>query len=322
MLFNSIDFAIFLPIVFVVYWMLRRSGIVAQNLCLLTASYIFYGWWSWAFLSLIVVSSVVDYGVGRGLAVSSGVMKRRGLLLLSIVVNLGILGSFKYCNFFIDGFRKAFLIAGHPIEIHNLDIILPVGISFYTFQTMSYTIDVFRRKIEPTRDLVSFFTFVAFFPQLVAGPIERAEHLLPQFQKERYFNRDRASDGLRQFLWGLFKKVVIADGCAPFVDQAFSHYESLSGSVLLVGVILFALQIYGDFSGYSDMAIGSARLFGFELSRNFAFPYFSRHIGEFWRRWHISLTSWFKSYVYFPLGGSRGGRWLTLRNIMIVFVGS
>jgi len=236
-------------------------------------------------------------------------------------VNIGFLAFFKYFNFFTKSFHEAFTFFGNPIsDPILLNVILPVGISFYTFQTLSYSIDTYRRKLEPTKDIISFLTFVSFFPQLVAGPIERATNFLPQFQKKRVFSYEKASDGLRQILWGLFKKVVIADNCAEYVDFIFANYENCSGSILLLGIVLFAFQIYGDFSGYSDIAIGAARLFGFNLMRNFAFPYFSRDIAEFWRRWHISLSTWFRDYLYIPLGGSRGSKWLNVRNIFIIFV--
>jgi len=320
MLFNSIDFAVFLPIVFILYWFVTQKNLKVQNGLLLIASYVFYGWWDWRFLSLIIFSSTVDYLVGIGLSKTDEKRKRTLLLLTSIFVNLGFLGFFKYYNFFLDNFVTAFRFFGHPIHPEGLNIILPVGISFYTFQTMSYSIDVYRQKFEPTRDIIAFFAFVSFFPQLVAGPIERATHLLPQFYKKRTFDHDKAADGMRQILWGLFKKIVIADNCATYVNDIFGNYTNYPGSTLLLGVILFALQIYGDFSGYSDIAIGTARLFGFSLMRNFAFPYFSRDIAEFWRRWHISLTSWFRDYVYIPLGGSRGSTWMKIRNTFVIFI--
>ncbi len=320
MLFNSIEFAVFLPVVFIIYWFLTARKLALQNFFLLLASYLFYGWWDWRFLSLILLSSMVDFLVGIGLGFSETRWKRRTLLGLSIAVNLGLLGFFKYFNFFAQSFADAFTLLGSPIDPARLYIILPVGISFYTFQTLSYSIDVYRRKMEPSQDIVSFFTFVAFFPQLVAGPIERASHLLPQFQRKRTFDHGRAVDGTRQILWGLFKKIVIADNAATYANYIFNNYPELSGSTLLLGAVFFALQIYGDFSGYSDIAIGSARLFGFNLMRNFAFPYFSRDIAEFWRRWHISLSSWFRDYVYIPLGGSRGGLRTQIRNVLIIFL--
>lgn len=320
MLFNSLDFAVFVPVVFVVYWFALGRRTEWQNLFILAASYVFYGWWDWRFLSLIFLSSCVDYFVGLGLGAAVKERTRRLLLLTSITVDLGLLGFFKYYNFFAESFSTAFSLLGYQWDPTTLRIILPVGISFYTFQAMSYSIDVYRRKLEPTRDIVAFLAFVSFFPQLVAGPIERASHLLPQFHRARVFDYNRAVDGLRQMLCGLFKKVVIADNCARYVNVIFGDYTGYGGSTLLLGAVLFSLQIYGDFSGYSDIAVGTSRLFGFDLSRNFAFPYFSRDVAEFWRRWHISLSTWFRDYVYIPLGGSRGPRWQQVRNVVIVFL--
>lgn len=320
MLFNSLDFAIFLPIVFFLYWFLSSKNLRFQNILVLVASYTFYGWWDWRFLSLIVVSSFVDYSVGIGLSRTEKSSKRKILLSISIIANLGLLGFFKYYNFFLENFVTAFSFFGSSINPSGLNVVLPVGISFYTFQTLSYSIDVYRKKIEPTKDVISFFAFVSFFPQLVAGPIERAKNLLPQFYKKRIFEYDNAADGMRQILWGLFKKIVIADNCAVYVDNIFLNYNDHSGSTLLLGAILFSFQIYGDFSGYSDIAIGTSRLLGFKLMQNFAFPYFSRDIAEFWRRWHISLSTWFRHYVYIPLGGSRGSEIIKIRNIFIIFI--
>src|SRR5690606_21505515 len=319
MLFNSIDFAIFLPIVFFTYWALDGK-LRAQNFLLIAASYLFYGWWDWRFLSLIFFSSAVDYLVGIGFSKIDDARKRRLLLLTSIAVNLGFLGFFKYYNFFLDNLIEAYTFFGQQINPRGLDIVLPVGISFYTLQTLSYTIDVYRRKLEPTRDPVAFFAFVSFFPQLVAGPIERATNLLPQFFQRRTFDYPKAVDGMRQMLWGLFKKIVIADNCAIYVNDIFANYSDYSGITLFMGGVLFAFLIYADLSGYSDIAIGCARLFGFSLMRNFAFPYFSRDIAEFWRRWHISLSTWFRDYVYIPLGGSFGSQWEKIRNTMVVFM--
>ena len=320
MLFNSIDFALFLPIVFIFYWFIVHKNITRQNAFLLIASYTFYGWWDWRFLSLIAFSSLVDYFIGIGLSKTNEKRRRKFLLLISILVNLGFLGFFKYFNFFAESFAEAFTFLGQPINPSRLNIILPVGISFYTFQTLSYTIDVYKRRFEHTKNIIAFFAFVSFFPQLVAGPIERATSLLPQFYKKRVFDYSKAVDGMRQILWGLFKKIVIADNCAYYVNDIFANYADYSGSTLLLGVIFFAFQIYCDFSGYSDIAIGTSRLFGFNLMRNFAFPYFSRDIAEFWRRWHISLSTWFRDYVYIPLGGSQGGTWMKIRNIFVIFL--
>lgn len=319
MLFNSLDFAVFLPIVFGLYWFVFKS-VKAQNILIVIASYIFYGWWDWRFLSLILFSTVVDYSVGLALGKTEEQRKRKLLLLVSIIVNLGFLGFFKYYNFFLDNFVAAFSVFGREINTNSLNVILPVGISFYTFQTLSYTIDVYRKKLTPTRDFISFSAFVSFFPQLVAGPIERATHLLPQFYTSRVFNYRLAVEGLRQILWGLFKKIVVADNAAIFANEIFNNSADHSGGTLLLGALFFTFQIYGDFSGYSDVAIGTSRLFGFDLMKNFAYPYFSRDIAEFWRRWHISLSTWFRDYLYIPLGGSRGSTWLKVRNTFIIFI--
>jgi alginate O-acetyltransferase complex protein AlgI len=320
MLFNSLDFAIFLPIVFLLYWFVVKKNLKLQNALIVVASYVFYGWWDWRFLSLIIFSTVVDYLIGQRLRTENKESKRKALLWVSIVVNLGFLGFFKYYNFFLENFVDAFSLFGMQINANSLNIILPVGISFYTFQTLSYTIDVYRKKLEPTKDYMAFSAFVCFFPQLVAGPIERATNLLPQFYKKRTFEYNKAVDGMRQILWGLFKKVVVADNCAEFANQIFNNSADMNGSTLLLGAIFFTFQIYGDFSGYSDIAIGTSRLFGFDLKQNFATPYFSRDIAEFWRRWHISLSTWFRDYMYIPLGGSRGGTWMKVRNTFAIFL--
>ena len=320
MFFNSIDFAIFLPIVFFLYWFVVNKNLKLQNFLIVVASYLFYGWWDWRFLSLIVFSTLIDYSVGVRLSKEENISKRKILLWISIIVNLGFLGFFKYYNFFLDNFITAFSFFGTSINVQGLNIILPVGISFYTFQTLSYTIDVYKRKLEPTKDFIAFASFVSFFPQLVAGPIERATNLLPQFYKKRNFEYDKAVDGLRQILWGLFKKMVVADNSAKIANEIFNNSADYSGSTLVLGAIFFTFQIYGDFSGYSDIAIGTSRLFGFNLKQNFAFPYFSRDIAEFWRRWHISLSTWFRDYLYIPLGGSRGGTWMKVRNTFIIFI--
>jgi len=316
MSFNSLDFAFFLPIVFFIYWFLVVGNLRFQNFFVLSASYVFYGWWDWRFLALVMLSTLIDYSIGLGLKRQEEAFKRKILLLISIIVNLGILGVFKYYDFFIDNFVSAFSFIGFEIKANTLNLILPVGISFYTFQTLSYTIDVYREKLEPTQDLIAFSAYVAFFPQLVAGPIERAKNLLPQFKRKRTFNYIQAKDGLRQILWGLVKKIVIADNCAFFANEVFNNSSELSGSTLAVGLLFYAFQAYGDFSGYSDIAIGTARLFGFNLMKNFAHPYFSRSVAELWRKWHISLTTWLKDYVYIPLGG----RNKKIRNIPIVFI--
>jgi D-alanyl-lipoteichoic acid acyltransferase DltB (MBOAT superfamily) len=320
MLFNSLDFAIFVPIVFIIYWFVTNKNLPTQNFLILISSYFFYGCWDWRFLSLIFFSTLIDYFVGIALKKQKRENTRKFLVSISIICNLGLLCFFKYFNFFIENFITVFSLFGKNFGVSTLNIILPVGISFYTFQTMSYTIDVYKNKIEPTKDFISFAAFVAFFPQLVAGPIERAKNLLPQFSKERNFNYDKAVDGLKQTLWGLFKKMVIADNCGVFVDELFRNHTQYNGSSLLIGAFFFTVQIYCDFSGYSDIAIGVSRLFGFNLTKNFAFPYFSRNIKEFWRRWHISLTSWVKDYIYIPLGGSWGTKLMQVRNTILIFV--
>ena len=331
MLFNSVEFAFFLPIVFLLYWFvfdyaLRRCKhqLMLQNLFIVVASYIFYGWWNWRFLILIAITTLCSYLSGLlieygfiankceevsalGGGKPSRIIKRlltnpRLWLWVNVLLNLAILGTYKYYDFFVLSFAQLFGCQSDNLLLH---LVLPVGISFYTFQALSYSIDVYRRQIQPTHDLVAFTAFLSFFPQLVAGPIERATNLLPQFLQKRHFDYTQAVDGMRQILWGLFKKIVVADNCATYVDTVFADYASYSGSTLLLAAVLFSVQIYGDFSGYSDIAIGTAKLFGIKLMRNFNVPYFSRDIAEFWRRWHISLTTWFRDYVYIPLGGSR-----------------
>jgi|TARA_B110000967_G_scaffold756_1_gene734 alginate O-acetyltransferase complex protein AlgI len=320
MLFNSIDFALFLPVVFILYWFVTPKYLNLQNLLLVGASYFFYALWDWRFLSLIVFSTVLDFIVGILLDKESNEGKRKLYLFISIAVNLGFLGFFKYYNFFLENFIEVFSLFGMSLRASSLHIILPVGISFYTFQTMSYTIDIYRKNLKPTNDFIAFAAFVSFFPQLVAGPIERATQLLPQFYVRRKFDNENAVSGLRQILWGLFKKVVIADNCAFYANEIFNNYSDYSGSTLVLGAVFFTFQIYCDFSGYSDIAIGTSRLFGFNLMKNFSYPYFSRDIGEFWRRWHISLSTWFRDYLYIPIGGSRGGVWSKIRNIFIIFI--
>jgi D-alanyl-lipoteichoic acid acyltransferase DltB (MBOAT superfamily) len=320
MFFNSFEFLLFLPVVFVLYWFILNKRLNIQNFLLLFSSYVFYGWWDYRFLSLIIFSSIIDFYCGLSIEKAHTKTIKKKWLLLSMFINLGFLGIFKYFNFFSQSLQEAFQSFGYQIDTLTLNIILPVGISFYTFQTMSYTIDVYRNKLKPTKDIIAFFAFVSFFPQLVAGPIERATNLLPQFYKKRQFNYANAVDGCRQILWGLFKKIVVADNCALIVNQVFDNYTEYNASSLLIGSVFFAFQIYGDFSGYSDIAIGTSRLFGFNLMQHFAFPYFSRDIAEFWRRWHISLSTWFRDYVYIPLGGSRGGLWMKVRNTFIIFL--
>lgn len=317
--FHSLAFALFLPTVFSLYWLIPRHRLRAQNTVLLLASYFFYGWWDWRFLSLLVISSCLDFVVGLGLQRTARPARRRALLACSLIGNLGMLGFFKYYNFFVDSF--VLMLRGFGIEVNlvTLNLILPAGISFYTFQTLSYGIDVYRGRMQATTDPIAFFAFVSFFPQLVAGPIERALDLVPQFTHVRTFDWERARDGMRQILWGLFKKIVIADNLGRHVDAIYRHYADLDGLELALGTVYFALQIYCDFSGYSDIAIGTARLFGFQLTRNFANPYFSRDIAEFWRRWHITLSTWFRDYLYLPLGGNRTSRWRWLRNVLLTF---
>ena len=320
MLFNSIEFGIFLPIVFILYWFVANKNIKLRNFIIVAASYFFYGWWDWRFLTLILFSTVVDYSVGLSLAKQEKKSNRKLLVSTSLLVNLGLLGFFKYYNFFLDNLVTAFTFLGREINASSLNIVLPVGISFYTFQTLSYTIDVYKGKLAPSKDFIAFSAYVSFFPQLVAGPIERATHLLPQFYEKKKFDYESAVDGLRQILWGLFKKIIIADNCAPHANTIFNNSDDYSGSTLVLGALFFTFQIYGDFSGYSDIAIGTSRLFGFNLMRNFAFPYFSRDIAEFWRRWHISLSTWFRDYLYIPLGGSKGGTWRKVRNVFVIFL--
>lgn len=327
MLFNSFEFLLFLPIVFLLYWFVFNRSLKWQNAFVVVVSYVFYGWWDWRFLLLIAFTSLCSWVSGLLIEKYADVPKSRNILRDSrfylwanILLNLGILGFFKYFNFFVQSFVDAFAAFGITLQATTLHIILPVGISFYTFQALSYSIDVYRKQLAPTRDAVAFLAYVSFFPQLVAGPIERATNLLPQFQRPRTFDYAQAVDGCRQMLWGFFKKIVIADNCAVYVNQVFDTYQDQSGSTLLLAAIFFTFQIYGDFSGYSDIAIGCAKLFGIQLMRNFNVPYFSRDIAEFWRRWHISLTTWFRDYIYIPLGGSRTTKTKIIRNTFIIFL--
>lgn len=319
MLFNSFNFAIFLPIVFILYWYFAKS-LKIQNALLLISSYFFYACWDWRFMFLLLFSTFLDYFTGLKMQNSQNQKEKRIWFWLSIVVNLGFLGFFKYYNFFAESFAESVSYFGWKISPVLLKVILPVGISFYTFHGLSYVIDIYKNKIKAESNFVDYAVFVSFFPLLVAGPIERATHLLPQIKKRRNFDYAQAADGLRQILWGLLKKIVIADNCAEIANQIFGNSSDMNGSSLFLGAIFFTFQIYGDFSGYSDIALGTARLFGIELLRNFAFPYFSRDIAEFWRRWHISLSSWFKDYLYIPLGGSKGGNWMRIRNVFIIFI--
>ena len=342
MLFNSFEFAIFLPIVFLLYWFVFdyamrkcKRQLLWQNLFVVVASYIFYGWWDWRFLILIAITTLLSFLSGIGIEYAPTQRGKKAVMIANIIINLGILGLYKYYDFFATQFARLFGIESDFLLLH---LILPVGISFYTFQALSYSIDVYRKQMQPTHDIVAFTAFLSFFPQLVAGPIERATNLLPQFQKKRTFDYATAVDGMRQILWGLFKKIVVADNCATYVDTVFADISNQSGSTLVLAAVLFTFQIYGDFSGYSDIAIGTAKLFGIKLMRNFNVPYFSRDIAEFWRRWHISLTTWFRDYVYIPLGGSRPNipeairlkgdkalearytKWIAVRNTFVIFL--
>jgi alginate O-acetyltransferase complex protein AlgI len=320
MLFNSISFALFLPIVLFLYWLFPSKKIRPQNILILIASYYFYANWDWRFLFLLVFSTVLDYVTGIKMHDSTNKKLKSFWFWTSIIINTSFLGLFKYYNFFVDNFAELLSFIGFQINYTTLQVILPVGISFYTFHGLSYVIDIYFDKIKPERNFVDYSLFVSYFPLLVAGPIERATHLLPQLKVERKFNYHTAVEGFKQILWGLFKKVVIADSCATYANQIFNNSTEHNGSTLFVGAIFFAIQIYGDFSGYSDIALGVSKLFGIELLRNFAYPYFSRDIAEFWRRWHISLSSWFKDYLYKPLGGSKRGMSIQIRNTFIIFL--
>lgn len=320
MLFNSVNFAIFLPIVFMLYWFAAKDNLKLQNVLLLVSSYFFYACWDWRFMFLLIFSTLLDYFTGIKIHEATNKKNKSFWLWLSIGINLGFLGVFKYYNFFAESFADGISLLGFKANLGTLQIVLPVGISFYTFHGLSYVIDIYKNRIKPEKNFIDYSLFVSFFPLLVAGPIERATHLLPQILKKRTFDYPKAVDGLRQILWGLFKKVVIADNCAEYANTIFNNSAEYSGSTLVVGALFFSFQIYCDFSGYSDIALGTARLFGIELLRNFAFPYFSRDIAEFWRRWHISLSSWFKDYLYIPLGGSKGGMWAKIRNTFIIFI--
>jgi D-alanyl-lipoteichoic acid acyltransferase DltB (MBOAT superfamily) len=319
MLFNSIEFLVFLPIVFALYWFVFNKSLRWQNLLVLVASYFFYGWWSWKFMLLLALSTLLDYMYGIYVA-SPNKNKAKLFLWLSIINNLGILGVFKYYNFFAKQFQHGFELLGLHTNPVLLQVALPIGISFYTFHGMSYVFDIYRGKQKPVLNFVDYAVFVSFFPLLVAGPIERANHLLPQVQVKRQFNYTQAVEGCRLILWGIFKKVVIADSLASIVDEIFNNYHNHNALTLILGAVGFSFQIYGDFSGYSDIALGVAKLFGFELLSNFKFPYFSRDIAEFWRRWHISLSSWFRDYLYIPLGGSKQGKWRAVINTFIIFL--
>lgn len=320
MLFNTINFALFLPIVFILYWFVANKTVRSQNILLLVASYFFYACWDWRFLFLLIFSTLLDYFTAIKMTEAKNQALKKFWFWLSISVNVGFLGFFKYFNFFSASFAEAMSNFGLHVDPWTLKVILPVGISFYTFHGLSYVIDIYKNRIRAEKNFIDYSLFVGFFPLLVAGPIERATHLLPQVKNERNFDYSKSVDGLKQILWGLFKKVVIADQCAEYANIIFNNSAAYSGSTLFLGALFFSFQIYGDFSGYSDIAIGTAKLFGIDLLRNFAFPYFSRDIAEFWRRWHISLSSWFRDYLYIPLGGSKGGTSKKIRNTLIIFL--
>jgi alginate O-acetyltransferase complex protein AlgI len=320
MIFDSLEFALFLGLAFALYWAMPARRLRAQNLLVLALSYFFYGWWDWRFLSLIAISSVVDFFAAQGIERATAQARRRLLLITNLATNLGMLAYYKYADFFADSLAQVAAQVGVELSWSTLHVVLPVGISFYTFQTLSYTLDVYHGSLKATRDPIAFFAYVSFFPQLVAGPIERGARLLPQFQKERRFDAEAAGDGCRRILWGLFKKVVVADSAATIVDAVFAQHGELAAGWLVIAAVAFSIQIYGDFSGYSDVAIGLARLFGFQLSDNFRYPFFARNIAEFWQRWHISLSSWFRDYVYIPLGGSRVGTPRHFFNVLLVFL--
>jgi D-alanyl-lipoteichoic acid acyltransferase DltB (MBOAT superfamily) len=320
MLFNSLEYLIFFPVVFILYWSVKSNRINWQNIILTVASYIFYACWDYRFLFLLIFSTALGFFTGREIFYAKSQSDKKKWLFASIVINIGLLGFFKYYNFFIDSFSELLALLGFSPNIWTLKIILPVGISFYTFHGLSYILDIYNNKIKPSTNFIDYSLFVSFFPLLVAGPIERATHLLPQLQHSREFSYEKATDGLKQILWGLFKKVVVADNCAVVVNNIFDNYETMPAWSLIIGALFFALQIYGDFSGYSDMALGSARLLGIELLKNFSYPYFSRDIAEFWRRWHMYLTTWFRDYLYIPLGGSRTTKIKIIRNTFVIFL--
>lgn len=321
MLFNSIEYLFFFFIVIVLYWSLANKKLIFQNTLLLIASYVFYGWWDYRFLTLIFISTFVDFFIAREINLTQKIGQKKLLLSFSLIINLGMLGFFKYYNFFIDSWIN--LVQGLGYQVNStttLSIILPVGISFYTFQTLSYTLDVYYKRLNPTNNFINFATFVSLFPQLVAGPIERAKNLIPQIEKVRSFSKEKFSEGINLIIWGLFKKVVVADSLAPLVDKIFLDPTLYDGGTLLLGIFYFTFQIYCDFSGYSDIAIGTAKCLGFDFMTNFNYPYFAKNIGDFWRRWHISLSSWFRDYVFIPLGGSKVSTTLFVRNILVVFL--
>ncbi len=321
MLFNSLAFFLFLCIVFVLYWFIVYKNLKFQNILLVIASYVFYGWWDWRFLSLIALSTLTDYFVGFRIYQSKDKSMQKRWLWVSILFNLGLLGFFKYYNFFIESWVDLLDSVGYEFQnTWTLKVILPVGISFYTFQTLSYSIDIYREKLKPTNDFIAFAAFVSFFPQLVAGPIERATNLVPQFLKKREFTYQNFSTGIKLMIWGFFLKLVVADRAAIYVDAVYNNIENHDGLSFIVATVLFAFQIYGDFAGYSLIAIGTSKLFGFDLMTNFRRPYFSASVSEFWTRWHISLSTWFRDYLYIPLGGNRVGKMRWLYNLFVTFL--
>jgi alginate O-acetyltransferase complex protein AlgI len=320
MLFNSLPFLLFLPIVFTIYWFANKKSLQLQNFLLLASSYYFYAWWDWRFLFLLMFSTGLDYFTGLKMHEAKNQNSKKFWFWLSIVVNISFLGIFKYYNFFAGSLAGALSGLGFQANFWTLQVILPVGISFYTFHGLSYVIDIYKGRIEPEKNIVTYSLFVSYFPLLIAGPIERATHLLPQIKKQRQFKYSLAIQGIKQIIWGLFKKVVVADNCAFFVKQIFENSQGYSAPELWMGMVFFAFQIYGDFSGYSDIALGASKLFGIELLRNFNFPYFAKDIADFWRRWHISLSTWFRDYLYIPLGGSQGTKLMRVRNTIIIFL--
>jgi alginate O-acetyltransferase complex protein AlgI len=320
MFFNSLQFALFLPIVFLLYWFVAHKSKATQNYILIFASYYFYACWDWRFLFLLVFSTLLCYLLAIKIEDSTTQGSRKGWLWVCVVMNLGFLGIFKYYNFFATSFAELFQAIGFNVSPILLDVILPIGISFYTFHGLSYIIDIYYGRIKSEKNFVDYSLFVSYFPLLVAGPIERATHLLPQLKVKREFDFEKAKEGVYQIIWGLVKKVVIADTCAMYANAIFDNYSSMNSLSLMLGAVYFAFQIYGDFSGYSDIALGTSKLFGIDLLKNFNYPYFSRDIAEFWRRWHISLSSWFRDYLYIPLGGSKGTKLFQIRNVFIIFL--
>jgi alginate O-acetyltransferase complex protein AlgI len=320
MIFNSLEYLLFLPLVFLIYWLGLNGRLKAQNGFLLIMSYLFYGMWNWKFLFLLMFSTVLDFYSGLKISQTENKVKRKTWLVLSVSINLGLLCFFKYYNFFIEEINSLIDNGNSQSSLIVLNLVLPIGISFYTFHGLSYIFDIYNYKVEARKDFINYALFVSFFPLLVAGPIERATHLLPQIEVKRNFSESKSIDGLKQILWGLFKKIVIADNCAIYSNIIFNDPDMYSGSTLIVGAVFFAFQIYGDFSGYSDIALGSARILGFELLKNFSYPYFSRSLTEFWKRWHISLSSWFRDYLYIPLGGNRTVEYRKIINVLIVFI--